>query len=150
MYLGALALNCSTRARGIFPYGMLTLSCSMWDLVPWPGIEHGPPALGAWSLSHWPTREPPPPPLFLMLASLYQGFSGGSDSKESACNVGDLGLLPGWGRSPGEGSAPTHSSILAWRIPWTRSLDRLQSMGGKELGMTEQLSLTLWHKEDWG
>ena len=30
-------------------------------------------------------------------------FPGGSDSKESACNAGDLGSLPGWGRSPGEG-----------------------------------------------
>ena len=29
------------------------------------------------------------------------GFSGGSDSKGSACNVGDLGSIPGWGRSPG-------------------------------------------------
>ena len=38
--------------------------------------------------------------------------------KESAYNVGDLGLIPGLGRSPGEGKA-THSSILAWRIPWT-------------------------------
>ena len=31
------------------------------------------------------------------------GFHGGSDSKESACNVGDLGSIPGLGRSPGEG-----------------------------------------------
>ena len=31
-------------------------------------------------------------------------FSGGSDSKESACNVGGLGLIPGSGRSPGEGN----------------------------------------------
>ena len=30
-------------------------------------------------------------------------FPGGSDGKESACNAGDLGSLPGWGRSPGEG-----------------------------------------------
>ena len=30
------------------------------------------------------------------------GFSGGSDSKESACNAGDLGLIPGSGRSPGD------------------------------------------------
>ena len=29
---------------------------------------------------------------------------GGSDGKESACNVGDPGLMPGWGRSPGEGN----------------------------------------------
>ena len=31
--------------------------CSMCDLVPWPGIEPRPPALGAWSLSHWTTGE---------------------------------------------------------------------------------------------
>ena len=35
------------------------LSCNMWDLVPWPGVEPRPPALGAWSLSHWSTREVP-------------------------------------------------------------------------------------------
>ena len=36
---------------------VLSLSCSMWDLVPWPGIEPGAPALRVWSLSHWTTRE---------------------------------------------------------------------------------------------
>ena len=30
------------------------------------------------------------------------GFPGGSEGKESACNAGDLGLIPGWGRSPGD------------------------------------------------
>ena len=44
------------------------------------------------------------------------GFPGGSDGKESACNEGDLGLIPGLGRSPG-GGQETFSSILAWRIP---------------------------------
>ena len=44
-----------------------------------------------------------------------QGFPGGSDGKEAACNVGELGLIPGLGRSPGEGMG-THSSIFAWRI----------------------------------
>ena len=42
--------------------------------------------------------------------------------KESACNAGDLGLIPGLGRSPGKGKA-THSSILVWRIvaeSWTQ------------------------------
>ena len=33
-----------------------------------------------------------------------QSFPGGSDGKESACNAGDLGLIPGLGRSPGEGN----------------------------------------------
>ena len=34
----------------------------------------------------------------------HQGFSGGSNSKESACNARDLGLIPELGRSPGEGN----------------------------------------------
>ena len=37
----------------------LGLSCSLWDLAPRPGIEPGPPALGAQGLSHWTTRELP-------------------------------------------------------------------------------------------
>ena len=45
-------------------------------------------------------------------------FPGGSGGKESACNAGHLGLIPGLGRSLEKGMA-THSSILAWRIPWT-------------------------------
>ena len=36
--------------------------------------------------------------------SLGWGFPGGSDGKESACNAGDLGLIPGLGRSPGGGN----------------------------------------------
>ena len=36
---------------------------------------------------------------------MHLGFSGGSDSKEPACNAGDPGLIPGSGRSPGEGKA---------------------------------------------
>ena len=41
---------------------MLGLSCSVWDLVPWPGNEPGPPALGAQRLSHRPTTEVPVKP----------------------------------------------------------------------------------------
>ena len=37
----------------------LSLSCGMWDLVPWQGIQPRPPALGAQSFSHWTTREVP-------------------------------------------------------------------------------------------
>ena len=40
-----------------FFFGCTGLSYSMWDLFPWPGIEPRPPALRAWSLSHWITRE---------------------------------------------------------------------------------------------
>ena len=51
------------------------------------------------------------------------GFPGGSDSKESACDVVDLGL-----EEPLEEGMAAHSSILAWRIPWTEEPDRLQSI----------------------
>ena len=51
---------------------------------------------------------------------------GGLDGKESVCKARDPGSIPGKGRSPGEGHA-THSSILAWRITWTKEPDRLQS-----------------------
>ena len=47
------------------------------------------------------------------------GFPGVSDSEESACNAGDLALIPGLGRSPGAGHGnPLY--ILAWRIPMDR------------------------------
>ena len=61
------------------------------------------------------------------------GFPGGSVGKESASNAGDLGLIPGSGRSPGEEMA-THSSTLAWKIPWTEKPGRLQSMGSQSVG----------------
>ena len=42
---------------GIISCSLGTLSCGMWALVPWPGIEPRAPALGAQSLIHWTTRE---------------------------------------------------------------------------------------------
>ena len=48
--------------------------------------------------------------------------------KNLACKAGDLDLIPGSGRSPGEGNG-NPSSILAWRIPWTEEPGGLQSMG---------------------
>ena len=47
------------------------------------------------------------------------GVTVGSVGEESACSAEDAGSILGWGRSLEEGLA-THSSILAWRIPWTR------------------------------
>ena len=60
------------------------------------------------------------------------GFPGGSDAEESACQAGDLGLIPGSGRSPREGLV-THSSILVWRIPWTEEPGGLQSTGSQKV-----------------
>ena len=74
-----------------------------------------------------------PTPVFL-------GFPGGSVGKESACNAGDLGLIPGLGRFPGGG----HGNQLQY--PWLEnphgqsSLVGCSPLGCKELDMTERLS----------
>ena len=41
--------------------------------------------------------------IYLLCCTVGMGFPGGSAGKESACNEGDLGSIPGWGRSPREG-----------------------------------------------
>ena len=69
---------------------------------------------------------------------VYLGFPGGSAGKESACHAGDLGSIPGLGRSPGEGNSyPLQYSIdgdiYRWHSSW----------GCKESDRTEQLSLSL-------
>ena len=75
-------------------------------------------------------RDKLPTPVFL-------GFPGGSAGKESACNAGDLSLIPGLGRSPGEGKGyPLQYSGLENSMdysPW----------GHKESDTTERLSLSL-------
>ena len=60
-------------------------------------------------------------------------FPCGSAGKESACNAGDLGSIPGSGRSPGEGNGypPQYS---CWRIPWTEEPSGLQSIGWQKVG----------------
>ena len=58
---------------------------------------------------------------------IHVGFPGGSDGKESAHNMGDLGSIPGREDPLGKGMA-THSSILGWEIPWTEEPGGLQSI----------------------
>ena len=52
-----------------------------------------------------------------------KGFPDGSDGYESACNAENLGSIPGF--CPLEKGLATHSSIFAWRIPWTKEPGRL-------------------------
>ena len=55
--------------------------------------------------------------------------------KNSPANAGyasDAGLIPQLGKSP-EKEIATHSSILAWRIPWSKEPDRLQSIGSQRV-----------------
>ena len=46
--------------------------------------------------------------------SMIMGFPGGSDGKESTCNAGDLGSIPGLGRSPGEGEGIGYPYQYSW------------------------------------
>ena len=70
------------------------------------------------------------------------GFPGGSDGKQSACNAGDPGSIPGSGRSPGEGNGnPLQCSCLENsmdRRAWWASVH-----GDAELDTTERLTLSL-------
>ena len=72
----------------------------------------------------------------------YLGFPGGSDGKESASNGGDLGSVPGWGRSPGGGHGnPLQDSCLE-NPHGQRSLAGCSPWGHKESDMIDRLSTT--------
>ena len=64
-------------------------------------------------------------------------FPGGSVIKNLPANSGNSGLIPGSGRSPGEEMA-SHSSILAWRIPWTKEPGVLVASVGHDLAIKQQ------------
>ena len=68
-----------------------------------------------------------------------QGFPDGSDNKESACNMGDLGSIPGLGRSPGGGHGNSLQSFLD--NPMDREAWQATVHGVAELDMAEQLPL---------
>ena len=98
-----------------------------------------PPTMEDRSLNHWATREffhfskSPCAPL---------GFPCGSAGKESTHNAGDLGSIPGLGRSPGKGKGyPLHYSALENSLdsPWSRN----------ELDTTERLPLSLCPFSAW-
>ena len=62
----------------------------------------------------------------------------------NAGDARDMGSILGSG-NPLEQEMETYSSILAWKIPWTKEPGGLQSTGHQELDTTEQLTLILFH-----
>ena len=112
--MATLGLSCSTWDLHC---GIGIFSCSMRDLVPWPGTEPGPPALGAWSLSHWTTREVPKTPFFdITLSDIL--VSGCSQIPRSYGSVSDsptrgLGVLVEVSIPP----RPLAASLLAQERP---------------------------------
>ena len=68
------------------------------------------------------------------------GFPGGSDSKESTSNAGDLGSIPGLGRSPGEGHGNPFQYSCLENPHGQRSPEGYCPWGRRESDMTERLS----------
>ena len=74
-------------------------------------------------------------------------FPGGSEVKASACNAGDLGLIPGSGSSPGEGNGQPTPVFLPGESQGQRSPVGFSSRGHKESDTTEGLHFTSLHAD---
>ena len=75
------------------------------------------------------------------------GLAGGSDSTESTCKAGDLASIPGSGRSSGWQKIchqmATHSSILAWKIPWMEE----PQLNVSQKGITGSKTIQFWKSD---
>ena len=79
---------------------------------------------------------------FDFLLSFYRGFLGGSEGKESACSAGELGSVPGSGRSPGEENCYS-LQYSCLENSMNRGVWQASPWGCKESDMTEWLTLSL-------
>ena len=78
----------------------------------------------------------------IITLSMRKGFPCGSAGKESACNAGDLGLIPGLGKIPWRRAWQPTPVLLPGVSHGQRSLAGYSPWGHKELGMTERLSMS--------
>ena len=65
------------------------------------------------------------------ILGLKEGFPGSSRGRESACNAGDRGLIPGVRKIPWRKKWQPAPVCLAWKIPWSEEPGSLQSRGHK-------------------
>ena len=79
-------------------------------------------------------------PLLIRTLISPEGFPGGSDGKESTCNEGDLGSIPGLGRSPGGGHGNPLQYSCQENLHGQRNLMGYSPQGLKESDMTERLT----------
>ena len=86
-------------------------------------------------MESWSSKIMKARPVILPLPQSVKKFPGGSHHKESACNAGDLGFIPGSGRSPEEGNGIPVS--LPGKSHGQRSLVGYSPSDNKELDMTE-------------
>ena len=69
--------------------------------------------------------------IIYLFACSRSGFPDSSVNKESSCDAEDLGLIPGFGESPGEGNGNPLQYFLPGKSPWTEEPGRLQSVGSQ-------------------
>ena len=108
---------------GFFSPRLHTVACRI--LVSQPGIEPVSPAVEAWSLNHWNAVEF----LFIFFTASLVAQSIKNLPAVQETRVWSLG----W-EDPLEKEMATHSSILAWKISWTKEPGGLQSMGSQRVG----------------
>ena len=143
-------MGCHSLLQGIFLAPGLNLCLLYWQADSLPLSHQGSPINRQLSCLVVMSRTlSPGGSISVALRTLLRGDRRGSQAaynkgdwqselshKESACNAGasgDAGSVPGLGISPG-GVMATHSSILAWRVPWTEEHARLQSKGSQRAG----------------
>ena len=125
---GATGLDAGTRHWGREPVsgiflGMASLVAQL--LKNPPAMQETPVRFLGWKDNLEKDRLPIP---------VFLSFPGGSDSKESACNVGDLASIPGLGRFPWRRTWHLTPVFLTEVSPWTEEPGGLQSMGSQRVG----------------
>ena len=113
-----------------------------------PGIEPESPALQADSLPSEPQIVITTSCYFLLYSKVNRGLSWWFSGKESACNAGDSGSIPGLGRSPGEGNDYTLQYPCLENPMDQKSLAGYSPQSHKELDRNEQLTISLSKKMD--
>ena len=124
---------------GQAPLSMWSFRQEYWSMLPFlppgdlldPGIKSTFPAASASAGRFFTTEQ------------AYRGFPGGSDGQESACNAGDPGSIPASGRCHGEGNSNPPPVFLHGKSHGQRSLAGHSSWGCKELGMIDQLTISV-------
>ena len=149
--IGKLKDQLPKGTHNLFSFLLLAPSCGIWDLIS-PVIEPAPPALEVQSLNHWTSWEVPGPTFAKIQTSQgclfpkkrvpqWSDFRYGDALSWAGLETGglgdSLGLWDFWGSlmlRESEKAMATHSSTLAWKIPWTEGPGGLQSMGLLRVG----------------
>ena len=140
-FLSVFAVNSK-----LLPYGSARKEsiCNVEDLGSIPGLGRSPGEGKGYPLQYSSLENS----MGCIVHGVTKSWTWLSDFHFHLFNMGDLGSIHGWGRSPAEGNGnPVH--FLAWKIPWTEEPGRLQSMGSQRVGheWATFTSLLYYHRQ---